>query len=251
MILAGLMQSACVSEYSPGQELLFNKDELFSYIDDYRNMYDSLSGNIVNRQPKNLTEAQTSKESYYYWVRNLFNQRPQTKSPIELSAIFLFLNKTCFRGLYREGPNGFNVPYGHYKKTPQIMTHDELDTISYLIQDVIFQSISFTESLTQHFQEGDFVYLDPPYVPEKEKSFVEYHINGFSLDNHQQLFQLTQQLSPTISFLMNNAKVDLVLDNFKDKQRYRIEELIARRAINSKNPAALTKEVIITNLKNL
>ena len=233
------------------QHLQSNKDELFSYIDDYRNMYDSLSGNIVNRQPKNLTEAQTSKESYYYWVRNLFNQRPQTKSPIELSAIFLFLNKTCFRGLYREGPNGFNVPYGHYKKTPQIMTHDELDTISYLIQDVIFQSISFTESLTQHFQEGDFVYLDPPYVPEKEKSFVEYHINGFSLDNHKQLFQLTQQLSPTISFLMNNAKVDLVLDNFKDKQRYRIEELIARRAINSKNPAALTKEVIITNLKNL
>ena len=103
------------------------------------NQYDELSGTIVNRKHQNIDEAKTSKESFYYWMRHLYNTIEH--DTIERSALFMCINKTCFRGMYREGPNGFNIPYGHYKKTPKIMTRDELDNISNMIKDVVFQAV--------------------------------------------------------------------------------------------------------------
>jgi DNA adenine methylase len=72
-----------------------------------------------------------NKEKYYYSIRDRYNKH--TSSNIERSAMFLFLNKTCFRGVYREGPNGFNVPYGHYKKTPEMISLEEMDCTKYLL----------------------------------------------------------------------------------------------------------------------
>ena len=73
-------------------------------------------GKAVNRTPKNKVEAMQRKENYFYWVRLQYNELTDLeKKSIQGSAMFLFLNKTCFRGLFRLGPNGFNVPYGHYK----------------------------------------------------------------------------------------------------------------------------------------
>ena len=59
----------------------------------------------------------------------------------------MIINKICFRGMYREGPNGYNVPYGHYKKTPTIISEEDLNYISELIKDVEFRHSSFTESI--------------------------------------------------------------------------------------------------------
>ena len=73
--------------------------------------------------------------------------------------LFMFINKTCFRGMYREGPNGYNVPYGHYKKTPTIISEKDLNYISELIKDVEFKHCSFTEYI-KYAKPGDFVYLD-------------------------------------------------------------------------------------------
>ena len=122
-----------------------NREKLYEYIDKYISEYDSIEGISVNRKPTSLEEAKTSKESYYYWIRNKYNNID--KSSIECSALFMFLNKTCFRGMYREGPNGYNVPYGHYKKTPTIITKKHLNYISDLIKNVQFKCCDFKKSI--------------------------------------------------------------------------------------------------------
>jgi DNA adenine methylase len=76
-----------------------NKDELYYYIKLYLTEYDNIKGTIINRKPKTISDAHTSKESYYYWIRNKYNK--MDKETIEYSALFMFINKTCFRGMYR------------------------------------------------------------------------------------------------------------------------------------------------------
>lgn len=217
-----------------------NKDELYELIDLYMSEYDSIKGTVINRKPKSIEEAKTSKESYYYWIRSRYNEID--KDTIECSALFMFINKTCFRGMYREGPNGYNVPYGHYKKTPAIISKRELDYISDLIKDVEFVNCDFTESI-KNVKDGDFVYLDPPYAPENSNSFVGYVADGFSLEMHELLFNEIKMLED-VKFVMSNAKVDLVVDNFKE---YNCDDIVARRAINSKKPGSTTIEVIVYN----
>lgn len=159
--------------------------------------------------------------------------------------MFIFLNKTCFRGLFREGPNGFNVPYGNYKN-PEIINKSHLDEIHLLIQNVQFECCDFTTSL-KNIVENDFVYLDPPYAPEKDTSFIKYTNKGFGLDEHKKLFTLCNNLSnENKKFMMSNADVKLVRDNFID-EKYTLNSILCKRTINSKNPESKTKEVIIKN----
>ena len=220
-----------------------NKDVLFGHIERYINEYDSLDGTEINRKPASIDEAKTSKESYYYWIRNKYNTM-EDKSSVERSALFMIINKLCFRGMYREGPKGYNVPYGHYKTTPTIVTREDLDVISELIQDVVFECRGFEDTIQTPIQ-GDFVYMDPPYAPENAKSFVGYVADGFSIDAHNNLFEGVKSLkNKKIKFAMSNAKVDFVMDTFKDCQ---YEDIVARRAINSKDPSATTMEVIVYN----
>ena len=217
-----------------------NKDKLYNILKSYFKEYDNITGNIINRNPQTINEAKTSKESYYYWIRKKYNNID--KDSIECSALFIFINKICFRGMYREGPNGFNVPYGHYKKTPSLISETEINYISELIKNVEFKHCNFIDSI-KNVKEGDFVYLDPPYAPENSKSFVKYVEDGFNLKTHELLFIEIKKLK-NIKFIMSNAKVDIVINSFKD---YNCDEITARRAINSKNPGLTTTEVIIYN----
>jgi len=220
-----------------------NKDELIKRVQHYRNEYDkcpTVEKGTANRKPVNDTEAKTSRESYYYWMRKKFNLLKDLS--IENSALFIMLNKTNFRGVYREGPNGYNVPFGHYKKTPTIISKSEIDKISTLIKDVVFIDADFNESINNS-TEGDFVYLDPPYAPQNRKSFVGYTENGFDINMHKKLFKLTKALTTNnIKFAMSNANVELVKKSFEG---YVFKEISARRAIHSKNPAAKTTDVLI------
>lgn len=239
------------------------KDEFFIHLTKIKNIYHGLQFVNKNMNPQTYEEALTSKESYYYWIRRQFNEinktaKAKTKGEnytdeinIEKCAMFVFLNKTCFRGMYREGPNGFNVPYGHYKTTPTFMSQEELNKISELIQSVHFKCCDFKSSLCETSicapKSNDFIYLDPPYAPETKKSFVGYTENGFDLKTHIYLFNMIRESHVNkIQFLLSNAMVELVTENFRD---FKMEEIKARRAINSKKPDSTTSEVLIRNYK--
>lgn len=222
------------------KNIQYNKDILYDIINNYITQYSSCNGNVINRKPSNIDEAKSSKESYYYWLRNLYNNID--KNTIECSALFIILNKLCFRGLYRTGPNGFNVPYGHYKTTPNIIDRDYLDKISLFIKDVEFICCDFSHSIC-NITENDFVYLDPPYVPEIGSSFVNYTSDGFSMEKHNLLFDMIKRME-NIKFVMSNSNTELVKSSF---QNFQIEEIVCRRAINSKKPESKTMEVIIYN----
>lgn len=204
--------------------------------------YDGINMLKGNKKPKTIDEALKSKESFYYWIRQKYNKID--KNSIERSALFIFLNKTCFRGMHRVGPNGFNVPFGHYKKTPKIISLDELCKIQNLIKKVEFKCLDFSKSI-QNIKKSDFAYFDPPYVQENIKSFVKYNKNGFTLENHKELFNLIlTKDQENVKMVISNSKTKLVEDYFVD---FRIKEIKARRAINSKNPGSVVKELIIYN----
>ncbi|AGE51915.1 adenine-specific methyltransferase [Paramecium bursaria Chlorella virus CVM-1] len=184
-----------------------------------------------------------SRETYYYWVRQRFNDIRQTPS-LTTSALFIFLNKTGFRGMYREGPNGFNIPYGNYKK-PEIYNKGDILNMSRLIKDVEFHNLSYEEFLT-NIVKGDFVYLDPPYALETKTSFVGYNKCGFGAEQQNRLFELCHDfVHNKVAFAMSNSDVPIIKENFPE-DTFVIDTIECRRSINSKNPGSKAMEVIIT-----
>jgi len=167
-------------------------------------------------------------EVTYYSRRNEFNARPTP-------ALFIYLNKVCFRGLYREGPNGFNVPYGHPKTPPKLCDPQEVRRLSNLFQNVTFTCESYEGPLTRATP-NDFVYTDPPYVPETETSFTGYVRGGF---HHETFFETLKACRAR--WVMSNSDTALVRANFEH-----VTDVPARRAIHSKNPGSRTIEVLVT-----
>ena len=208
---------------------------------------------LLNRKPLDITEAKLSKENYYYWIRYTYNKLSDIeKKTIIGSSMFIFLNKTCFRGVFRIGPNGFNVPYGHYNN-PEIINEDHLEAIHDLIQNVIFNCYDFKKSLTyiistEEINNSDFIYLDPPYAPETSTSFVGYTKQGFNLEQHNLLFNMIHKLSElNIKALMSNSDVCLVKENFNNEKNYVCQTILCKRSINSKKPNSKVNELIISN----
>jgi DNA adenine methylase len=228
-------------------------NELFNYLENIISEFNKCNNEEINRTPENLEEAMKNKENYYYWIRNTYNKLSNDeRNDIIGSSMFIFLNKTCFRGIFRIGPNGFNVPYGNYKN-PEIINKNHLGEIHHLIQNVKFECCDFSSSLNK-IDENDFIYLDPPYAPEISTSFVGYTKSGFTLEQHKNLFELIRKLSnENKKIMLSNADVKLVRDYFddnnnnNDNNKYRIIEIVCKRTINSKNPNAKANEVIIMN----
>lgn len=202
----------------------------------------------ICRKPTTYAEATTCKESYYYWIRAKYNESissgTRATTHLTISAYFLFLNKTCFRGMYRVGPNGFNVPYGHYKH-PEIVSLAHLEAVHQCIQGVRFICTDFRMSIPLIHGESEFVYMDPPYFPETATSFVGYTEGGFTLDMHEQLRSLTRELTLQCTpWLMSNADVPWIREKYTNKTSH-IQSLVCKRTINSKRPNATTQEVLI------
>jgi DNA adenine methylase len=209
------------------------------------NEYNKIEGEIINRKPETKEDSLTSQESYYYWIRKNYNSMTdEERIGILGSAYFVFLNKTCFRGVFRMGPNGFNVPFGHYSN-PSIIDKSHIKKVSELIKDVEFIHASFEDSL-KNILTGSFTFSDPPYFPMNATSFVGYTSDGFDLKLHEKLFKMLHELKKqNVNWMMSNSCTKLVLDSFNDKKKYSIKKILCRRAINSKNPESKVNEVII------
>jgi DNA adenine methylase len=219
-------------------------EQLYTKLAIIINNYKSCDKFKGNRNPTTIDEATDSQESYYYWMRKQYNNLSEDEQcTIYGSSIFIFLNKTCFRGLFRVGPNGYNVPFGHYKN-PSIISEEHLLQVHLLIQEVHFIHMDFNESL-QNVNDCDFAYLDPPYAPENKTSFVKYIANGFNMEVHEKLFTLCNEMKQRgIRFIMSNSHVEIVRLYFSEND-YNIELLICKRSINSKKPFSKTTEVLI------
>ena len=125
-----------------------------------------------------------------------------------------------------------------------------MDEIHHLIKDVAFECIDFKivfERITNNFKLNDFVYSDPPYAPENNKSFVNYTEGGFNEEYHLKLFEYYNNLyNKDLKLMMSNSDVKLIRDNFST-EKFNIKSIVCKRSINSKNPESKAKEVIIKN----
>lgn len=188
------------------------------------------------------------KEESYYNVRNEYNdilkQRSLMPMPL-LAAYFIFLNKTCFNGLYRVNKKGeFNVPWG--KKT-EIKLYDEsvYNAIAAALAKVKISTGDY--GFIQNLKGDDtLVYLDPPYMPEKDQSFTSYTAGGFDLKEQERLRDICDKLNENgVKWIQSNSNSLIIKDLYEG---YNIKEVLAPRSVSAKGDGrGQVTEVIITN----
>jgi DNA adenine methylase Dam len=179
------------------------------------------------------------KKAYYYMMRAVFNKYRGEKSTMQ-AARFIYLNKHCFNGLYRENSKcEFNVPFNG-KLTGGSFDAEHLREVSKQIHDVMFTTGDFTDIL--HLPEaGDFCFFDSPY----DESFTDYTGKGFSEFDHRRLANKFKELSDKgVYCMLTNHDTPLIRELYKD---YNIKVIDVRRSINRNGNDRKGKEVIITN----
>lgn len=221
--------------------------------------------NIIKNEPHSLIEILAifqseyhhlegntdKKKEYYYEKRVLFNSRKATK--IEQAALFIFLNRTCFNGLYRVNrKNEFNVPMGSYKR-PMICDKDNILAVSEALQKVEILCGDFEQTLP-YATENTLFYFDPPYKPLSEtSSFNSYAKDDFNDDEQIRLRDFCRQLDYlNHTWILSNSDVKgkNETDNFFDDlyADFQIKRVFAKRSINA-NPEkrGVLTELLITN----
>lgn len=191
------------------------------------------------------------KAQYYYDRRTDFKR--MNKKTLHRSALFIFLNKTGFNGMYRENKNGeYNIPFGKHKH-PIICDENNLRLVSEVLKQIDIKCGSYEEALI-NASEGDFIYLDPPYEPlNHTSSFTEYQAGGFKQDDQRKLAKLYRELTDRgCLVMMSNSTAKLIYELYKD---FHVTKISVSRSINAtKSKRGKIEELIITNylpVKNL
>jgi len=192
-----------------------------------------------------LKKHKTDKE-YFLKIRA---QDPKTLSDLAVASRFIFLNRTCFNGLYRvNSKGGFNVPYGKYAN-PLICDEDNLIKVSKSLQNIEIKHQDYKEVL-RNAKKGDFVYFDPPYYPvSKTASFTSYTKEAF-LDKEQlELRDTYIELHKRGCFVMlSNSDTPFINKIYSGLKGIRVNKVEAGRAINSKGSGrGKITEVLVTN----
>jgi DNA adenine methylase len=191
-----------------------------------------------------LLQTYAYNKEFFYQLRP---QQPHELAPVARAARMIYLNKTCYNGLYRVNRKGeFNVPFGSYK-TPNYCDAENLRAVSRALRHVTLTCVSFEK--TRKARKGDLVYFDPPYEPLSATSnFTSYHKAGFFQSDQAKLRDLCVALSDKDVYVMlSNSSAELIRTLY-DRAGFFIHEVKAIRAINS-DPGKRGKltELIVTN----
>ena len=195
-----------------------------------------------------LEEHRYEKE-HFYRIRALDREDAFKRlSPVQRAARFIFLNKTCFNGLYRVNAKGqFNTPFGRYKN-PTILDRPNLERCSTVLQSASLSAMSFTEILSAAEPE-DFVYFDPPYDPvSSSASFTGYQGSGFDLQMQEALHDVCRKLDKKgVRFLASNSASQKMIELYED---FTVEKVSAKRTVNSvASKRGAVAELLISNFR--
>lgn len=188
-----------------------------------------------------LREFQNTQEFFYEvrsWNRESLSKEMQ-------AARTLYLNKTCFNGLYRVNKKGeFNTPYGKYKN-PNILNESGILSASRVLQNVVFENLDYKQTLQKYAEPGDFIFLDPPYLPVgKYEDFKRYTKEGFYEEDHWELASEVKRLSELgCHVLLTNSNSPLVYDLYDE---FDITVIQTKRHVNSKGNKRTGEDIIVS-----
>lgn len=219
---------------------------------------ESLIKELDRKEKEYLSLEMEDRQDYFYNVRKEYNTyKLKNDSDVKRASEFIFLNRTCFNGLYRVNKNGeFNVPCGKYKN-PTICDSKNLRNLSKLIQNVIFEYGDYKKS-SKYIDRNTFVYFDPPYRPlTTTAGFTAYTKEDFNDDNQKDLANYFKELDGKEAKLMlsnSNPKNTNKDDSFFEDiyKGFNINEIYAKRMINSNaNGRGEISELLITNYEEM
>lgn len=193
---------------------------------------------VIQSDPEALIQkiqalGESDKETYKT-QKALINSKTAWKVPeVDLAAAFIYLNKTCYNGLYRVNKKGeFNTPFGDYKNPTIVDPESIRDTSRYLsTNNIILRHGDFLLYIERTgIAPNDFVYFDPPYAPSSDTSFANYESGGFDDDNHRRLRAACSALTRKgVKWMQSNSDTPFIRELYKG---YRMIEVQARRNIN-------------------
>ena len=196
---------------------------------------------------KQLDEAMWEDgKKYYYSLREHYNDKlMKAEYDVELAALFVFINKHCFNGLYRVNGKGlFNVPYNNSRRTS--VDESIIMEVSRYLQGITIMDGDFEEACEGAGQ-GDFVFIDSPYAPLNPTSFESYTKEGFDIESHRRLSNLFDKLTNRGCYCMlTNHNTELINELYSGKG-YRRDVVSVKRMINSDASKRVGEEIIICN----
>lgn len=185
-------------------------------------------------------------KAYYYALRERYNDKMMKEEyDVELAALFLYVNKHCFNGLYRVNSKGlFNVPYNNSRRSS--CDADMIRAVSDYLKNVTILEGDF-QAVCEQAGRGDFVFIDSPYAPLNPSSFESYTKEGFDLESHKRLADVFDELTKRGCYCMlTNHNTDLIRELYGDKG-YKMDLISVKRMINSDAANRVGEELIICN----
>lgn len=216
-----------------------------SLINAYRIIADNPNEFIERVRELDLNIGDNGKE-YYYSLREHYNDKLMKEEfDVELAALFVFLNKHCFNGLYRVNGKGlFNVPYNNSKK--ESIDAESIFQVSEYLKKVTILQGDFEEAC-QNAKEGDFVFFDSPYAPLNPTSFESYTKEGFDVESHERLAKLFDALTKKGCYCMLTNHNTEFINKLYSNKGYRMDVVSVKRMINSDASKRTGEEIIICN----